>query len=116
MTHRVRLAAIPSGDDELAGEAAQKLGAETVPAKAGAGRKDDGIQPAKNAGGGSRFLQIVAKPHRAPRKPKPESKLTRVAFRVSRLMEFCSTREQKLGAGMECVVMNIDIKALGDAD
>ena len=45
MTHRVRLAAIPSGDDELAGEAAQKLGAETVPAKAGAGRKDDGIQP-----------------------------------------------------------------------
>jgi hypothetical protein len=39
----------------------------------------------------------VAKPKRAvPRgkpKAKPEPKLTRVAFRVSRLMEFCSERE-----------------------
>jgi hypothetical protein len=38
------------------------------------------------------FLQIVAKPKRAARN-KPESKLTRVAFKVSRLMEFCSERE-----------------------
>ena len=38
------------------------------------------------------FLQIVAKPKRAARK-KPEPKLTRVAFKVSRLMEFCSERE-----------------------
>jgi DNA topoisomerase VI subunit B len=34
----------------------------------------------------------VAKPKRAARK-KPEPKLTRVAFKVSRLMEFCSERE-----------------------
>jgi DNA topoisomerase VI subunit B len=45
------------------------------------------------------FLQIVAKPKRAAArvmpeaKPEPEPKLTRVAFRVSRLMEFCSERE-----------------------
>jgi hypothetical protein len=77
------LAGIKDGGAELQGRR-----------KPQAGRKDDAlIQPAKNADGGSRFLQIVAKPHRAPRKAKPESKLTRVAFRVSRLMEFCSTRE-----------------------
>ena len=35
------------------------------------------------------FLQIVAKPKRG----KPEAKLTRVAFKVSRLTEFCSERE-----------------------
>jgi DNA topoisomerase VI subunit B len=38
----------------------------------------------------------VAKPDRATRKqskPKTELKLTRVAFRVSRLMEFCTLRE-----------------------
>jgi hypothetical protein len=51
------------------------------------------IQQAKTAAKGSRFLQIVAKPRRATRKAKPEPKLTRVAFRVSRLMEFCSVRE-----------------------
>jgi DNA topoisomerase VI subunit B len=34
----------------------------------------------------------VAKPERSARK-KPEPKLTRVAFKVSRLMEFCSERE-----------------------
>jgi DNA topoisomerase VI subunit B len=43
------------------------------------------------------FLQIVAKPKRAAARvnpeAKPEPKLTRVAFRVSRLMEFCSERE-----------------------
>jgi DNA topoisomerase VI subunit B len=37
------------------------------------------------------FLQIVAKPKAARRKSEP--KLTRVAFKVSRLMEFCSERE-----------------------
>jgi DNA topoisomerase VI subunit B len=43
-----------------------------------------------------RFLQIVARPTRATRlKPsvRPEPKLTRVAFAVSRLMEFCSRKE-----------------------
>ena len=40
----------------------------------------------------SQFLQIVAKPER-PLARKPEPKLTRVAFRVSRLMEFCTERE-----------------------
>src|SRR6516164_7568752 len=38
------------------------------------------------------FLQNVAKPDRATTR-KPEHKLTRVTFRVSRLMEFCSKRE-----------------------
>jgi hypothetical protein len=49
------------------------------------------IQQAKTAAGGSRFLQIVATPRRATHKPEP--KLTRVVFRISRLMEFCSMRE-----------------------
>jgi DNA topoisomerase VI subunit B len=42
------------------------------------------------------FLPIVAEPKRSPRrktKPNSERKLTRVAFRVSRLTEFCSKRE-----------------------
>jgi DNA topoisomerase VI subunit B len=54
------------------------------------------FQQAKNPSPESNFLQIVAKPKQAARsKPeaKPEPKLTRVAFRVSRLMEFCSQRE-----------------------
>jgi signal transduction histidine kinase len=42
---------------------------------------------------GSQFLQIVAKPEAVTRPKKPEQKLTRVAFRVSRLMEFCTARE-----------------------
>jgi DNA topoisomerase VI subunit B len=42
------------------------------------------IQQAKKPTREPQFLQIVA---------KPEPKLTRVAFRVSRLMEFCSVRE-----------------------
>ena len=51
------------------------------------------IQQAKNPARGPQFLQIVAKPERAAARGKPEPKLTRVAFRVSRLMEFCSERE-----------------------
>ncbi len=43
------------------------------------------FQPAKNRGSKPRFLPIVAK--------RPEPKLTRVAFKVSRLIEFCSARE-----------------------
>ena len=39
------------------------------------------------------FLQIVAKPGRKKRKQKQQPKLTRVAFKVSRLMEFCTRRE-----------------------
>jgi hypothetical protein len=42
------------------------------------------------------FLQIVAKPDQVTRgksKGKPAQKLTRVAFRVSWLMEFCTKRE-----------------------
>jgi hypothetical protein len=43
---------------------------------------------------GSQCLQIVAKPKRvAHGRSKPEPKLTRIAFKVSRLMEFCSERE-----------------------
>jgi hypothetical protein len=48
------------------------------------------FEQAKNRARRSRFLQIVAKPK--PRKTS-EPKLTRVAFKISRLMEFCSDRE-----------------------
>jgi DNA topoisomerase VI subunit B len=54
------------------------------------------FQQAENSTYGAQFLQIVAKPDRAARgksKAKSERKLTRVAFRVSRLMEFCTLRE-----------------------
>jgi DNA topoisomerase VI subunit B len=50
------------------------------------------FQPAEKSPGGSQFLQIVAKPRAAIRR-KSEQKLTRVAFKVSRLMEFCTKRE-----------------------
>jgi hypothetical protein len=50
------------------------------------------FEQAKNSTKSAQFLQIVAKPKPAARK-KPEPKLTRVAFKVSRLMEFCSERE-----------------------
>jgi DNA topoisomerase VI subunit B len=43
------------------------------------------FQQAKEPGASSRFLPIVARPDRA--------KLTRVAFKVSRLMEFCTLKE-----------------------
>jgi hypothetical protein len=54
------------------------------------------FQQAKKPAGGAQFLQIVAKPDRATgrkSKAKSQQKLTRVAFRVSRLMEFCTRRE-----------------------
>jgi hypothetical protein len=51
------------------------------------------FQQAKTAGHDPRFLQIVAKPGRKRRSKKQPPKLTRVAFRVSRLMEFCTRRE-----------------------
>jgi hypothetical protein len=58
----------------------------------------DGIEfeQAKRPTRRPQFLQIVAKRDRATRskpKSKLEQKLTRVAFRVSRLMEFCTKRE-----------------------
>src|SRR5262249_17890010 len=54
------------------------------------------IQQAKKSGGEPQFLQIVATDGSASptkSKPKAEPKLTRVAFKVSRLMEFCTLRE-----------------------
>jgi hypothetical protein len=57
-----------------------------------AGPKATAIEQAKNPTTESQFLQIVAKPKQSSRK-KSEPKLTRVAFKVSRLMEFCSERE-----------------------
>ena len=61
---------------------------------------EDRFQQAKNPAQEPQLLQIVAKQERAGTRrksqPKPEPKLTRVAFRVSRLMEFCTrarTRE-----------------------
>jgi len=56
-------------------------------------RDDVDFEQAKNPAQRARFLQIVAKPERAEPRRKPEPKLTRVAFRVSRLMEFCSIKE-----------------------
>lgn len=50
------------------------------------------FQQAKTPEANRQFLQIVAKPDRATTR-KAEHKLTRVTFRVSRLMEFCSKRE-----------------------
>ena len=47
------------------------------------------IQQAKNPTREPQFLQIVAKPARS----NSPAKLTRVAFKISRLMEFCSERE-----------------------
>jgi DNA topoisomerase VI subunit B len=55
-----------------------------------------GFEPAKNPRDDDHFLQIVAEPRRTSggkSKLKAEQKLTRVAFKVSRLMEFCSERE-----------------------
>jgi DNA topoisomerase VI subunit B len=54
----------------------------------GRNRAGADIELGKNPAQDPRFLQIVAKP-----KSKSETKLTRVAFKVSRLMEFCSKRE-----------------------
>ena len=67
---------------------------------------DGQFQPAKTADRRSQFLQIVAKPdevNRKKRKEKQQPKLTRVAFRVSRLMEFCTRRElqNQTGHGVE---------------
>ena len=51
------------------------------------------VSAAKTGSQGSQFLQIVANPDASNRKKRKEPKLTRVAFRVSRLMEFCTKRE-----------------------
>jgi DNA topoisomerase VI subunit B len=56
----------------------------------------DAFEPAKKSALDDDFLQIVADLKRTSRsksKLKAEQKLTRVAFKVSRLMEFCSERE-----------------------
>jgi hypothetical protein len=50
------------------------------------------FEQAKKPTKSPQFLQIVAKPKPTARR-KSEPKLTRVAFKVSRLMEFCSERE-----------------------
>jgi DNA topoisomerase VI subunit B len=50
------------------------------------------FEQAKKPADDPQFLQIVANTGRYGR-GKPEPKLTRVAFKVSRLMEFCSERE-----------------------
>ena len=58
---------------------------------------EEHFQQAKKSAQGPQFLQIVAKPGSknpgAKREARPEPKLTRVAFKVSRLMEFCTRRE-----------------------
>ena len=61
------------------------------------------FEQGKKSARGSHFLQIKAKPDAVPRKKRNEPKLTRVAFRVSRLMEFCTRRElqNQTGHGVE---------------
>jgi hypothetical protein len=60
-------------------------------------RTDPRFQQAEIDGRKPRFLQIMATPGRPDRKTREQKrrqpKLTRVAFRVSRLMEFCTIRE-----------------------
>jgi hypothetical protein len=56
-------------------------------------RPDRQIQQAKKPAGQPRFLPIVADRIVRKSEAKAEPKLTRVAFAVSRLMEFCSLRE-----------------------
>src|SRR5262245_54970670 len=68
------------------------------------------FEQAKSAVREPQFLQIVAKPDRRRRSQKRPPKLTRVAFRVSRLMEFCTRRElqNQTGHGIQewpCVVL-----------
>jgi DNA topoisomerase VI subunit B len=58
-----------------------------------------GFEQAKNPARGPQFLQIVAKPERVAARAEPEPKLTRVAFKVSRLMEFCTQRELQTQTG-----------------
>jgi DNA topoisomerase VI subunit B len=60
-----------------------------------------GFEQAKTNGTQPQFLQIVAKPDR-PVTRKPEPKLTRVNFAVSRLMEFCTQRELENQTGHSC--------------
>jgi hypothetical protein len=62
------------------------------------GPTDGQVQPAKTADRRSQFLQIVAKSDEVNKKKgkkKQQPKLTRVAFKVSRLMEFCTRRETR---------------------
>jgi DNA topoisomerase VI subunit B len=72
------------------------------------------FQQAEKSDDDRRFLQIVAKPRRRvsrkSKAKKSEPKLTRVAFRVSRLMEFCTLRELQNQTGhpfydWPCVVL-----------
>ena len=66
----------------------QRALGEHIEKHEGTARFEQANNPTRDA----HFLQIVAKPKRTARK-RPEPKLTRVAFKVSRLMEFCSERE-----------------------
>ena len=54
---------------------------------------EERFQQAKNPAETPPFLQIVAKPGQGATRGKLEPKLTRVNFKVSRLMEFCNERE-----------------------
>jgi DNA topoisomerase VI subunit B len=76
--------------------------------KPGTAKVEERFEQAKNLAGTPQFLQIVAKPKRAAceaalRRSKPEPKLTRVAFKVSRLMEFCTARELENQTGHSLV-------------
>src|SRR5262249_32709921 len=112
----------PTGEESLGRrrEIADMRGAVYVatPTKErGAAAETEGarFEQVKNPARKSQFLQIVAKPDGR----KSEPKLTRVAFKVSRLMEFCSERELQnqtghaisdwpLVVGKECIDNALD--------
>lgn len=107
MAHKSAIAGSNSGDRQafqikgkqpanIAASRCDALPAHPAPAAGLVVTSRADFQPAKAANRRPQFLQIVAKPdagNRKKRKERQQPKLTRVAFRVSRLMEFCTRRE-----------------------
>ena len=87
--HAVAEAKSVDEDKKIRDHADRRVNASSARRKAAA----SDFQQAKTADGKPRFLPIVAKSDRAIRGESKGPKLTRVAFRVSRLMEFCTKRE-----------------------
>ncbi len=81
-------------------------------ASPGGGEVASGFEPVQNPTGGSQFLQIVAKPTK-----RRDHKLARVAFRVSRLMEFCTKRElvNQTGHSVEDWLLVVEKELLDNA-
>jgi hypothetical protein len=90
----LRLIAGPKSNPRKGGKRSVSIDVIRDDERAHRAKQKPAFEQAKNPAPDDRFLQIVAKPRRKRRaKNKAEPKLTRVAFRVSRLMEFCTKRE-----------------------